>query len=204
MSAIQQIASNIAAYPEIVRRAKEDHRYTNAMVSDLSGVSLSVVSKLMSGSGADPKLYDAAAICSVLGLSLDELFDLDRPPDDPNELLRRIHELELANAEQQLANSEQQVANAELKGQINVLQAEKAGAYNRMRDQRSVIYILICACVVLSFALAGYLFIDSRIADAGLIRWGDITALAWIMIALIIAAIVIIGWTIVRVVKNNN
>ena len=197
MSAIQQIASNIAAYPEIVRRAKEDHRYTNAMVSDLSGVSLSVVSKLMSGSGADPKLYDAAAICSVLDLSLDELFDLDRPPDDPNELLRRIYELELANAKQQIAD-------AELRGQINVLQAEKAGAYNRMRDQRSVIYILICACVVLSFALAGYLFIDSRIADAGLIRCGDITALAWIMIALIIAAIVIIGWTVVRVVKNNN
>lgn len=186
MSAIQEIHDNMIHYPERVRQAKDEQRYTNVQISDLSGVSLAVVGKLMAGSGADPKLYDAAAICRVLGLSLDELFDLDRPPDDPNEMIKRIHELELTNAEQA--------------GRLEVLTTKSAGLCSRMRDQRSVIYILICACVVLSFALVGYLLVDLNIRDAGLIQWGQFSALACIIVVLILAAVMAIGWTIARVI----
>lgn len=189
MSAIQEIHDNMMSYPERVRQAKDEHRYTNQEVADLAGVSYNVVGKLMAGSGADPKLYDSAAICRVLGLSLDELFDLDRPPDDPNEMLKRIHELELENTEQA--------------GKLDVLSAKSAGLCSRMRDQRSVIYILICACVVLSFALAGYLLVDLRISDAGLIQWGQLSALAWVTLVLIFAAIVTIAWTVARVMRKH-
>ena len=186
MSAIQELYESMLHYPERVRQAKDELRYTNSQIAELSGVSPFVVSKLMAGNGSEPKLYDAAAICLVMGLSLDELFGLKRQPDDPNEMIKRIHELELTNAEQA--------------GRIEVLTTKSAGLCSRMRDQRSVIYILICACVVLSFALVGYLLVDLNIRDAGLIQWGQFSALACIIVVLILAAVMAIGWTIARVI----
>lgn len=188
MSAIQKIYENTLRYPERVRQAKDKLRYTNGQIAELSGVSPFVVSKLMAGNGSEPKLYDAAAICLVLGLSLDELFELKRPPDDPNELLKRIHDLELANKD--------------LSGELHVAQETSRNLSSRMRDQRAVIYILICACIVLAFALAGYLFVDLRVEDAGLIQWGRASALAWLMILLILAALAVIAWTVAHVARK--
>ena len=81
MSAIQEIAPYISAYQGNIKRAKEDQHYTIDRLVDESGVSRSAVTKLCAGTQQDPKLYNSAALCRVLGLSLDELFGLVQPAE---------------------------------------------------------------------------------------------------------------------------
>ena len=78
MSAIQELAPYISAYQRNIKRAKEDQHYTIDRLVEESGVSRSAVTKLCAGTQQDPKLYNSAALCRVLGLSLDELFGLTK------------------------------------------------------------------------------------------------------------------------------
>lgn len=98
MSAIQEIAPYISAYQGNIKRAKEDQHYTIDRLVDESGVSRSAVTKLCAGTQQDPKLYNSAALCRVLGLSLDELFGLVQPAESSEELAEQIHHVEIENA----------------------------------------------------------------------------------------------------------
>ena len=77
MSAIQDLAPFIGAYQGKIRRAKDASGMTLEELSNESGVSFSAVSRLYAGTQADPRLYNSAALCKTLGLSLDELFGLE-------------------------------------------------------------------------------------------------------------------------------
>jgi transcriptional regulator with XRE-family HTH domain len=90
MSAIQELAPYISAYQGNIKRAKEDQHYTIDRLVEESGVSRSAVTKLCAGTQQDPKLYNSAALCLVLGLSLDELFGLVQPAESPEELTEQI------------------------------------------------------------------------------------------------------------------
>lgn len=88
MSAIQDLAPFIGAYQGKIRRAKDASGMTLEELSNESGVSFSAVSRLYAGTQADPRLYNSAALCKTLGLSLDELFGLENrvgsPEKDPS------------------------------------------------------------------------------------------------------------------------
>lgn len=90
MSAIQELAPYISAYQGNIKRAKEDQHYTIDRLVEESGVSRSAVTKLCAGTQQDPKLYNSAALCRVLGLSLDDLFGLVQPAESPEELTEQI------------------------------------------------------------------------------------------------------------------
>ena len=98
MSAIQELAPYIFAYQGSIKRAKEDQHYTIDRLVEESGVSRSAVTKLCAGTQQDPKLYNSAALCRVLGLSLDELCGLVKPAESPEELTEQIHHVEIENA----------------------------------------------------------------------------------------------------------
>ena len=159
MSALQEIAGNIEQDPKRIREAKEKKRYTISNLVDLSGVSRSAVSKLLDGSQMDPKLYNSVAMCMVLGLSLDELFGLNKPVDHPESMQAKIHQLELENAH--------------LSGKAKRLEEVNAMQEGRMRTRKPVIFVLLGMCAVLA-----YLFIDSQITAQGLNRDGQPTAVA--------------------------
>lgn len=184
MSAIQNISEHIAAYPLRIRHAKEAHHLTNAELARLSGVSLSAVNKLLAGSQMEPRLYNAAALCSVLGLSLDELFGLEKPADSAEALHRRIHELELS-----LLHADDELAHFRSVAETQV---------QRIAVYRSVLRVLMCICSVLAVALAAYLLIDSSIIDAGLILWGSPTVWAWLFIALLVVSVAALIWSVAR------
>ena len=86
MSAIQELAPYFSTYQRNIKRAKEDQHYTIDRLVEESGVSRSAVTKLCAGTQQDPKLYNSAALCRVLGLSLDELCGLVKPAESPEEL----------------------------------------------------------------------------------------------------------------------
>ena len=190
MSAIQELAPYIEAYPQRVRAAKEEKHYTISDIIERSGVSASAVNKLLAGTQMEPKLYNSAALCKVLGLSLDELFGLAAPEGSDRQTREELHQLQLANTR--------------LEGEKNTLQAENRMGAERVNAQRPVILVLLILCAVLCAALVGYIAIDAQINDAGLIRGGDPTLLAWGLIALVALAVAVIAWAMVRALRKGK
>lgn len=183
MSAIQEIASNIEFFSARLKQAKEEKRYTNQMLADESGVSLSAVARLLSGATGDPKLYDVVAICRALGLSLDDLFGLERPEAPPSELLARVHAAELDAVK---------------------LETENRMLQERTKTQRTMMFVLGCMTLVLSSALVVYLLLDLSIREEGFILWGSPTAYAWAVIFMIAAAVVAVGIAVFRAFWQNE
>lgn len=182
MSAIQELSKNIEVFPFQLRQAKEEHRFTNQSLADESGVSLSSVAKLLASRSVDPKLYDVAAICRTLHLSLDELFDLEHDEPAPSELTQRIHELELEDT---------------------VLRERSELLSEQVRTQRTLIFILSSLVAVLSLALVVYLLLDLSIREEGFILWGSPTAYAWAVIFMVIAAVIAIGATVFKTFRKK-
>ena len=141
MSAIQELAPYISAYQGNIKRAKEDQHYTIDRLVEESGVSRSAVTKLCAGTQQDPKLYNSAALCRVLGLSLDDLFGLAQPAESPEELTEQIHHVELKNAK---------------------LEATTAAQSAQIRSTHTMCYVLALFCMLLSFSLIACLVTDAQ------------------------------------------
>lgn len=183
MSAIQELAPYIEDYPHRVRAAKEEKHYTISDIIERSGVSASAVNKLLAGTQMEPKLYNSAALCKVLGLSLDELFGLTAPEGSARQAREEMHQLQLENVR---------------------LEAENRMGAERVDAQRPVILALLILCTALCAALAGYIAIDAQISNAGLIRGGDPTVVAWGIIVLLVLAVAVITWAMVRALRRGK
>ena len=183
MSAIQELAPYIEDYPHRVRAAKEEKHYTISDIIERSGVSASAVNKLLAGTQMEPKLYNSAALCKVLGLSLDELFGLAAPEGSDRQAREEMHQLQLENAR---------------------LEAENRMGAERVDAQRPVILALLVLCTALCAALAGYIAIDAQISSAGLIRGGDPTGVAWGIIVLLVLAVAVVAWAMVRAIRRGK
>ena len=183
MSAIQELAPYIEDYPHRVRAAKEEKHYTISDIIERSGVSASAVNKLLAGTQMEPKLYNSAALCKVLGLSLDELFGLTAPEGSARQAREKMHQLQLENVR---------------------LEAENRMGAERVDAQRPVILALLVLCTALCAALAGYIAIDAQISSAGLIRGGDPTVVAWGIIVLLVLAVAVIAWAMVRALRRGK
>lgn len=190
MSAIQELAPYIEDYPHRVRAAKEEKHYTISDIIERSGVSASAVNKLLAGTQMEPKLYNSAALCKVLGLSLDELFGLTAPEGSARQAREEMHQLQLENVR--------------LEGEKNTLKAENRMGAERVDAQRPVILALLVLCTALCAALAGYIAIDAQISNAGLIRGGDPTVVAWGIIVLLVLAVAVITWAMVRAIRRGK
>lgn len=169
MSAIQDLSVFIDAFPSRIRKAKDDSGMTVEELAEQSGASFSAVSRLYSGNQANPQLYNSAAMCKVLGLSLDELFGLQQPSESPSGLQEQNHRLEVESARLAAANE--------------VLRSQIKAAHK-------ICYILLGLLPFLIVALIAYLVVDSRIKSYGLIQNGTLSFYAWIIIALIAISII--------------
>lgn len=166
-TSMQRLSPFFDEFPRKIRDEKDRQHQTNAELAESSGVPYAAVTRLCGGTQADPKLYNTAAICDALGLSLDRLCGLT-PTGDIDKAERRAHELEVENA------------------------ALKATDTARREQMRVAIWntrILALICVMLSASLIVYLFIDSQITHAGLIRNGTLSLEAWLFILLIAVAL---------------
>lgn len=168
MSAIQKVTPYIEQFQRKIREAKESHHLTIEQLSEQSGVPASVVGRISSGAHPDPKLINAAALCDVLGLSLDELCGLAPAAQSDEALLARVHELEMKEAGKD--------------GQILEL-------HDRLKAILPLVYGLCAMCIVLAMCLAVYLLGDAQYPDIGLIQWGEISAPAWTLIGIIVLSV---------------
>lgn len=174
------------AFRERIREAKKKSGLTIEQVAEQSGVPKTAVVKLLSNGKVELKLNDCIALCRFFDISIDESFGLRKPApavSAPQEILSRNRELEVENA--RLAS-----ANEVLREQI--------------KSVHSVCYILVFFCLVLALSLVIYLVIDSQITGAGIIRGGELSFSAWLFIALIVAAIITVGMTILHIMRQEN
>ncbi len=111
---------------------------------------------------------------------MDEIFGLSASEAGAEELQAKLHAAELENI--RLAEE-----NKHLK-EVNRLRAEQLAA------RTPVIYILLFACALQSCALIFYLFVDAQIKDAGLIRFGDVGLVAWLLIFLVLSSVSACVW----------
>lgn len=159
-------------YMENVRNKTETYEWRRNHVRNTGSRSVyrrvSAVSRLYAGTQADPRLYNSAALCKTLGLSLDELFGLENRVGSPEKLTKQIHHVELENAK---------------------LEAATALQSAQIRSTHTMCYILALFCLLLSFTLIACLVTDAQIRNAGLIRDGDLTVTAWACIALIVGSV---------------
>lgn len=189
MSAIQDLAANIEQFPGRIRQAKDDRHYTIDDLAELSGVGYSAVARLTSGAQADPKLYNSAALCKVLGLSLDNLFDLAPPSDSDAALIRRAHEAELDAAA--------------ARGESDALRETFADTRTYARRQARSTVVLAVLCTVLSAVVLAYMLFDHSQLNAGLIRGGELTALAWVLVVLLAVALIVAGRAVLHALKKR-
>lgn len=172
-TSMQRLSSFFNEFPQKIREEKDRQHQTNAELSEASGVPYAAVTRLCAGTQADPKLYNTAAICDALGLSLDRLCGLT-PTGDIDKAERRAKELEMENA---------------------VLKATLSGKQEQVKSGVRNMRVLSLICILLSVSLIVYLFIDSQIRHAGLIRNGTLSMEAWLfifLIALSIATVIVI------------
>lgn len=76
MTPYQRLIPFFDSYNRKVTDARNDLRLSLAELSEQSGVSYSAIATQSADTAPNPKLFEQAAICDTLGLSLDELCGL--------------------------------------------------------------------------------------------------------------------------------
>lgn len=183
MTSMEKLAPYFEAYSEKVKRRRNEVGMTISALSDKSGVPYSNVSRVNSGVQANPLLYNEAAIADTLGLSLDDLCGLDHAAGSQSELQERNYMLEIDNAK---------------------LTATTKAQAAQIRSIHAVCYVLVFFCLVLAMSLVVYLVIDSQVTDAGIIRGGKLSIMAWAFIGLIVAAVIAVGVTISHIIRKES
>lgn len=168
MSAIQELQPYCDAFQGRIREAKDSKGYTLQRLIDESGVPKSAVNNISAGKQVNPLLYNAAALCKVLDLSLDELFGLEKPVDSPEGQLQRIHELEIDNT------------------RLTAVDEQKD---KRLETARVVIAALAAVSTLLLLAVIGYMIFDAHILNAGLFQSAGMSVFAVFLAMLVLAAL---------------
>ncbi len=82
----------MALLSEVCRQAKDEQRVTAQHLAEAADRPLGTVNKFLSGSVADTGIYTVGPVCRVLGVSLDEYFDI-RPQQRAQEIAAELQEL---------------------------------------------------------------------------------------------------------------
>lgn len=88
---------------ELCREARDRQNITIQDLADETGISISTIGNFFATKSKAPNVYNAGAICAVLGVSLDRYFGIIEmlPPEDQMAQLQHDHhnELEIARLE---------------------------------------------------------------------------------------------------------
>ena len=177
-TALQVIQPNLDEILVKIRKAKDASGFTNQSLADLSGVPYNTVCTITAGTVKQIPLAYAAALCKVLGLSLDELSGL-RSNSADNEA--RIHQLEIENA------------------QIK----ERITHFKRLRRfYRLLLLEFIGLCTILLCTTIGYMIFDIQLKNIGFFQSSKLTLLAILLSLVVIASVALIIYAMCVVVRD--
>lgn len=203
MTATDKLAPYFDAYSEKIKQRRNELGLTVKELSEQSGVPYSNVSRVNAAAQSNPLLFNEAAVAQVLGLSLDRLCGLTTPTGDESSLRKEIHELQLMNAQKEAEIQR-------LTGEVNTA-TEKANGYkrldtvhsNQLAVQAPVAFLQIVINFLLTIFSIAYLIFDSKVQSDGLIKFGNIGALGWIFILVIIISFATLVISLYRIFKSS-
>lgn len=177
---------------DLCREAKAAQNLTSRELSQLSGVPLSSVNNFFASASKAPALSTVAPLCRVCGVSLDKYFCISEfvPPEDRLAEMTQGHETELELAL--------------LQGRIEELTRLLDRLERRDRRQKVRFYILLTLCTLLSCLLIGYLAFDASIPNGGLVRDGQATVFAWVVVVLLSVSVGVLVSTLLRALKYSR
>lgn len=168
-----EMQERAAKLQEAMKAEKQRQGKTNQQMIDESGVARSTVNNYFAGVLNGPGLVQTAALCKVLGMSIDNAMGLSSAADDDAATLR-----------------------AELGHKEEVIQMLDGG----VKARRPLIYGLLGLCALLGTALMMYIILDARRPDVGLIRTDGVSP---ILIVLCLSGVCGGLWTACRAVKDR-
>lgn len=158
-----------------VRAEKARLGYSNKRLAEESGVGESTVNKMLSGAIPNPGVIQAAAVCRVLGVSLDREMGLESTQTGKAEAGPLLEEKDRA-IERLLERSRMQ------EDEIKAIR----GTY------RPLVYGLCGLCVLLTVVWGIYVILDARAPEQGLIRAGSVSPVVWIGAAGVLVLLVML------------
>lgn len=175
---------------EELKRKRDVLGLTNQDIADSSGLSIHAVVNFFSARSKAPSYQTMGRICRTLGVSLDQAFGIaPGTKEEDSETTQRIHELELETTRQD--------------GEIGRLTAVQELQTEQAASKRMTHTVLICICIMLTVALAAYIVFDAADYMHGFIRGGSPGTVAIIMISVLVASVLVIGWSFIRYVRGK-
>lgn len=165
-----------------LKEQKELQHLTNQDVADITGIPISNVSKFFSGALSQPSVFYVMAICICLKQSLDSLFSNETKPKESTEAEKRIAELE---AENKLLKQEISFNKRLIKHLETGIKDLETG----IKERKPVIYSLAGLCLITSFALASYLFVDITNPNSGYFQGSHISPFIIVIIIAVAASV---------------
>lgn len=147
---IQQIQPQCNTLHLKIKDEKDRQHETSQSIADHTGIPISNVAKLFSGSLSSPSVFYIAAICVYLHLSLDGLMEI-MPPKEPDTGT-------VAELQNKLNSAEQQIEH--LSEKCRMLE-------DGIKERKPVIYALAGLCIFLSVAMCSYIVMDISNMDFG-------------------------------------
>lgn len=169
---------------ELCAQARDAQHISMQQLIDETGIPEGTIKKFFTSCSKNPSVYNAGLICSVLGISLDEYFGIEKTITTEDELVQVSEQLK---HQKQLHDADVHIAN--LEGSME--QMAKTIDYQRKksRDTKFAIYGLMLLCAIFMAVIVGYIFFDYCIPHQGLIQGGQASVFAWIVFLLLAAGI---------------
>lgn len=169
---------------ELCAQARDAQHISMQQLIDETGIPEGTVKNFFASCSKNPSVYNAGLICSVLGISLDEYFGIEKTITTEDELAQANEQLK---HQKQLHDADVHIAN--LEGSME--QMAKTINYHRKksRDTKFAIYGLTFLCAIFMAVIVGYIFFDYHIPHQGLIQGGQAGVFAWIVFLLLAAGI---------------
>lgn len=168
-----------------MRNQKDALHETNQSVADGTGIPLSNVGKFFSGTLTNPSVFNTAAMCIHMGMSMDELFEI--APQDNTEKVKQLEsQLEKAHSDLDLVRHH----NAILEAGIS--------------DRKPVIFGLTAICLILAVALMGYLAMDVTNMNFGFFTHEGVSVVGIAIIALPLVSAIVLAVRFIMGKKTNK
>ena len=169
---------------ELCAQARDAQHISMQQLIDETGIPEGTIKKFFTSCSKNPSVYNAGLICSVLGISLDEYFGIEKTITTEDELVQVSEQLE---HQKQIHDADVHIAN--LEGSME--QMAKTIDYQRkkVRITKFAIYGLMLVCAIFLAVIVGYIFFDYRVPNQGLIQGGDTSIFAWIVFLLLAVGI---------------
>lgn len=172
---IQQIQPYCEALYRKMKHEKDVQGKTNRSVARHTGVSESSVANFFSGAASKPCVYDTAAICIHLGLSLDELMGISAPSSIKDENIARIEALET-----QLNHA---------KSELELVKHHSKYLETGLSERKPVIYGLTALCLLLAVSLVSYVAMDVSNGNFGFFTDNRISAFGIVIVIILLVSI---------------